>query len=244
MTLNEFLKNPVGSGDTSTNTKIISSTLNSKYYDLLKSGKKIKCIIYKDKYDYYYHLTIPSETGRGNSYDVVIQFIGNKGLAGSTSSVKDYPIKLFSNSPAFAYTYANAYKKNDLLVDCLTKKFESQMVKKPAKVRNRYGIIGYDKYLYFGAKHIQESNLLSKEIANSLSVKFSRKLFVDNIRSIDKIMHEYSVAEKKNKSKNTFKEKNLSEPNSRKKVPGSVVNYVTGINKHSNRITKRTGRKK
>ena len=49
MTLNEFLKNPVGSGDTSTNTKIISSTLNSKYYDLLKSGKKIKCRIYKDK---------------------------------------------------------------------------------------------------------------------------------------------------------------------------------------------------
>lgn len=200
MTLKDFLTNPSGKGDTALNTKAIASILDSKYSKLLeKKERLIKCTIYKvlTKEVYYIHLVIPTETERDNTYDVVIQLSDLEGAHKHETSIVNYDAKFFSNAPSFAYTYAKVYRDNELLIQSLQNKFDKQQLTGNPDMRNRYGIVGYDKYLYFGVKYIMESKMLSKLTIGYRSIRYSAAVFVPQIRSIDKIMQEYHRAEQK-----------------------------------------------
>ena len=110
MTLKDFLTNPSGKGDTALNTKALTSILDSKYNKLLeKKERLIKCDIYKvlSKEIYYIHLIIPTETERDNTYDVVIELSDLEGAHKRDTSIVNYEARFFSNTPSFAYTYAN-----------------------------------------------------------------------------------------------------------------------------------------
>lgn len=200
MTLAEFLSSPSGKGDTALNTKALTSILDGKYAKLLeKKERLIKVSVYKmlTKEVYYIHLIIPTETERDNSYDVVIQLSDLEGAHKLDTSIAKYDARFFSNAPSFAYTYAKVYKDNDLLIPDLQNKFDSQMLTGNPDIRNRYGIVGYDKYLYFGVKYILEAKMLNKIALSYRSIRYSPKLFTPKIRSIDKILQEYHRAERK-----------------------------------------------
>lgn len=204
MTLKDFLANPSGKGDTALNTKAIASMLDGKYSKLLeKKERLIKCNIYKvlTKEVYYIHLVIPTETERDNSYDVVIQLYDSEGAHKHDLSIANYDAKFFSNAPSFAYTYAKVYRDNGLLIDNLQSKFDKQQLTGNPDVRNRYGIVGYDKYLYYGVKYILESKMLNKVTIGYRSIRYSAPVFIPQIRSVDKIMQEYHRAEQKLKKK-------------------------------------------
>lgn len=204
MMLTDFLKNPSGKGDVGSNSKIIAATLDSKYEKLMKEkGKKITCKVYKvlTKEIYYFHLIIPTETERDNTYDVVIELSDLEGRCKNDSSIVKYDARFFSNAPSFAYTYAKVFRDNDLLVTDLIGKFEDEQVSQDPVVRNRYGIVGYDKYLYFGVKYIYESRMLSKLTIGYQAIRYSKTLFVPQIRSMTTIMKEYRIAEGKLKKR-------------------------------------------
>ena len=204
MILADFLSNPSGKGDVGANSKAIATMLDSKYDKLMKEkGKKITCKIYKvlAKEIYYFHLVIPTETERDNSYDVVIELSDLEGQRKGDTSIVKYNARFFSNAPSFAYTYAKVYKNNDLLVKDLEGKFEPEQLSQHPDTRNRYGIVGYDKYLYYGVKYIYESRMLSKLTIGYQSVRYSKTLVVPQIRSIATIMKEYRIAEGKLKDK-------------------------------------------
>lgn len=204
MTLKDFLTNPSGKGDTALNNKAIASILDGKYSKLIETKERlIKCNIYKvlTREVYYIHLVIPTETDRGNTYDVVIELSDIEGAHKRDTSIVNYETRFFSNAPSFAYTYAKVYKDNDLLIHSLYGKFDEQQIKGNPDVRNRYGIVGYDKYLYFGVKYIYESKMLNKIAIGYRAIRYSANLFVPQIRSTDKILQEYHRAEAKLRKK-------------------------------------------
>lgn len=198
MILKDFLENPAGKGDSSIgNRAILRSTLDSKYSNLVQT-KQIKHTIYRmlTKDVYFVHLIIPTETERDNSYDVVLKFTGTAETKNDLS-LNRYSMQVFCNAPSFAYTFARVYIKEGLLVPELIDKFPGEIRNFDPEVRNRYGIVNYDKYLYFGAKYVLESRILNKTTINIRSVSYSDAVFKQRVRSFDKIMNEYRRAKNK-----------------------------------------------
>ena len=230
MTLKEFLSNPSGKGDTALNTKALATMLDGKYETLLKKKESlIKSTIYKvlGKEVYYIHLIIPTETERDNSYDVVIQLSDLDKKHKGDLSIVNYDARFFSNAPSFAYTYAKVYKDNDLLVHNLENKFDAQQITDNPDTRNRYGIVGYDKYLYFGAKYIVESRMLTKVTLGYRSIRFTNIVFNSKIRSVEKIMQEYRRAERDLKAKKKPSSKQAKQKENEKLLKGDVGIYHT-----------------
>lgn len=221
MTLKEFLDNPIGKGDASINVSLITDALSKKYeasYTDSAIGKKKKItmkILHQPLKDIYWIiLTIPSETGRGNSYDVVYKLINSKAGNRLGISISGFDIQVFANSPSFAYTYAYVYNKNGLLIPELSGKLGNIFMKKSPDTRNRNQIVLFDKYIYFGAKYILESKVLNRAIADANSAKYSTTYLTSHIRSLKTIMSEYHDADEKSK-------------NRRKKEVGAGSKYKT-----------------
>lgn len=199
MILREYLDNPMGSGDSSiVNRQLIIANLNSKYNELI-SKKKIDYFIYRDSNaSFLIHLVIPTETERDNSYDVVFRFEASSKEIFNERTVKNYDVQVFSNSPSFAYTFANVYDDNGLMVKSLKHKFDPLIFKKDPVVRNKYKIVNYEKYIYFGAKFILEGKLfMSKEYLIGNARIYNPKKFSTNIRDMDTIMVQYQQAARK-----------------------------------------------
>lgn len=200
MTIKEYIENPAGKGDSSFNRAATISMLNEKYENLIKE-KKIKIRVYKQMTTgaYFVHLIIPTETERDNTYDVVYYFYQDKD--NKKPHVKDYQVKFFANTPSFAYTFLNVYHKNGLFIESLKEKFDKIFFTDEPKVRNKFGIVNYDKYLYFGAKYIMDSHILSKGSLELRAVNYIKQTMNSTIRDFDTIMHQYRKAENKLKEK-------------------------------------------
>ena len=228
MTLREFINNPAGKGDSSINRATLISVLDGKYDKLVKD-KTIQFKIYKKIKggSYYIHLIIPSETERDNTYDVVFLFEDIKKEHIKSGTISDYDIRVFANSPSFVYTFAKVYKENDMFIDSLSSKYEKEILSLDPKVRNRYGIVNYDKYVYFGAKFIMESRLLTKASLNLRSITYSKTVFNARIRSLGTIMNEYHKAEKKLKNKKETTKKTTHSAQPKIKTAGGIKTAKT-----------------
>ena len=150
---------------------------------------------------------IPTETKRDNSYDVVLYFYPESNEQ-SMSLLNTHNVLFFCNAPSFAYTFAKVYDTEKLLIPELKNKFPDEIFGSNPEVRNRYGIVNYDKYLYFGCKYVYESRLLNRASLPLRSFNYNSQIFQTKIRTLDRIMIEYRKAEKdlKNKEKNKIKE--------------------------------------
>lgn len=213
MILKEFLENPVGKGDTSINVSLITDSLKTKYdasySDNTKDRKKIEVKVFHQplKDIYWLWLIIPSETGRGNTYDVVYKFINPDPKNRLSLSISKFNIEVFANSPSFAFTYAYVYNKNGLLIPELSGKLGNKFMTKSPNTRNRNQLVLFDKYIYFGAKYIMDSKLLNRAIADTKARKYDAKYMSTNIRSLSKIMDEYDIAEQKLRKKKLVEKK-------------------------------------
>lgn len=213
MTLNEYVVNPLGKGDSSLpGGKLLIKQLEDKYYALdREKGKLIKMDEYFDPYSgsFYFHLVIPSETKRTNTYDVVICFQDPDKKHRGDLSIKDYDVTFFANTPSFAYTFAYVYNEYGLLIPFLANKLGKEMITKAPIVRNQYEIVSYDKYLFFAAKYILDSKMMNKAALQLKEKRFGQRSFSAKIRTLDQIMKEYKQAAGKLKTSKRY-EKNES----------------------------------
>ena len=212
MTLKELMTNPAGKGDSSmTNRAILLSLLDSRYYDYIKE-KEIKCKFFKqlNANVYYIVMKVPTLKSRDNSYDIVFQLSDEKSLYSNSTSIVDYDIKVFSNCPSFVYTFAKVYKDNGLFIELLSEKLPKINLTQAPEVRNRYGIVNHDKYLYIAAKYLYESRstLLNKSTLSLRCVTFSKPVLLQSVRTFDQIMNEYQKAERALRRK--VKEENVT----------------------------------
>lgn len=203
MKLKEFLENPAGKGDSALNRTALINTLNQKYERLLREkGNLFKVTLYHqlNSDNYFIHLVIPTETERDNTYDVVLYFMNVDGVK-KESLLHTHDMQFFCNAPSFAYTFAKVYRDNGLFIESLINKFPDEIFKGSPDVRNRYGIVNYDKYLYFGCKYVHESRILTRATIDFRSLTYAAPIFDSRIRTLDKIMIEYKKAKNKLKKK-------------------------------------------
>lgn len=198
MKLKEFLENPAGKGDSSTNRTVLRQLLDSKYQKLVdKKGVQFKLYVYHIPLtdNYYIHITIPTETERDNTYDVVLLFETEE--KGTRPSLLDtHSVKFFCNAPSFAYTFAKVFDENGLLIPSLRNKFPDEILSQSPEVRNRYGVVNYDKYLYFGCKYVYEQRILNRGTLSMRSIPYNPS-FLSRVRTLDKIMIDYKKAQNK-----------------------------------------------
>lgn len=234
MTIREYLENPMGKGDSSIpNRAALIASLNEKYLSLdRRKGKDIKMTIYRVplKNEYYFHLIIPSETERDNTYDVVFRFFDPENAHNRELTISGFDIQVFTNTPSFAYTFAYVYRQSGLLIEWLSKKLGKKPVTQQAVVRNKFGLINFDKYLYFGAKYILESKHMNRIAIESTSIPMNRAGFERKIRSLEQIMREYDTAKSKLRT-----EKRHVKKSTRTKVSGTTMSGDAGLYNRNNK---------
>ena len=140
--IKEFFNNPAGKGSAVLNINATKNKFQEKYNQIHKRISH-KSFFVKD--DIYILVNIPSSV-EGIMYDVLMKFEKNKKSIGTT--ILDMDMRLFSNSPSFLYTYANAYDKQKLFIKECKKKLSPKMLSDIAKTRNPYGVLSYDFSIY------------------------------------------------------------------------------------------------
>ena len=122
------------------------------------------------------------------------------------------------------------YKKHNLRIYGLVKKLGKEFVKIAPDVRNRYQIVNYEKYVFFGAKYILDSGILNRAKLDKEAKSLVGGTFpLAKVRSLDEIMDEYNkeVAKLK-KEKNKGKVQKEKEARKAKK---ELQNVKSGIHK-------------
>lgn len=188
MSIQQYLDNPSGLGaSVIPNRELIRGDLTKRFQSLyeMKQGS-FAGNVYKSGDDYFIHVVIPSESKeRENTYDVVIKF-NYKPSSGvsNDSTVKNYPIQVFSNSPSFTYTYAYVFNKEKLLVDELRKKYRDETFEPPT-TRNPYQAISYEKTTFMAIMYILTNPSLMEKIV--LNKGHSVSHLVGIVRNTDEI---------------------------------------------------------
>ena len=147
VTVGDYLSNPYGKG---VSTFSLSSVRKEVQRSLAEDyPSPIQYTIYgSKKQDIIIHCKLPSRTKKNVFYDVVFQINISMANDKTRQTVARYPFKCFSNSPSFYYTFAKAFKEQDMICDWLWKKYERQVRWKDSKVRNPAHIVGYERTIY------------------------------------------------------------------------------------------------
>ena len=191
MKIQEYMKNPAGKGAVIPGKDMFIQNFDYRY-QVLSKEKEFELNIYTQGNEVFYHILVPSEGKyRENKYDVIIKFkpegIGDK----IDGSYKQYNIEFFSNSPAFAYTYAYVAKLNGLLVMELANKFDEKILNYPPTSRNPGLLFNYEKSLYFACKYLlSDSQLLLKSYVKTHSKKLTKKILKE-IKTLSQVEEEY-----------------------------------------------------
>lgn len=232
--IKEFLNNPAGKGSAVLNISATKEKFNIKYNEI---HKKISHRSFSVKDDIYILVNIPSSV-EGIFYDVLLKFIKNNKSIGS--SILDMDMQIFSNSPSFLYTYANAYDKNKLFIRDCKKKLSSKMLSDIAKTRNPYGVLSYDFSVYSALYYIVTNGYtnISDLEADNNHIKTNLRVVLSFIKNADELQktrksqknfNKLMELEKIKKSKNKAVKKDINTENTE-----SSIKLVTNVknNKH------------
>lgn len=242
MTIQEYIKNPMGKGDAAlgNSRSLLLAQLKEKYEKLVVR-KTIRTTVYYDKprNRYLYHLIIPTETERDNDYDVIFELSDGDHAHDKEKNLRNFSIRMIANSPSFAYTFAYVYKQAGLLFEPLYKRLGKEFVKIPPDVRNRYRIVGYEKYLFFGASYLLETDLLTEAYVKKHANPYHMGS-LNSFRTLETIMKEYGIAEAKLQKKK--KKDNVRTQQERKKEKKEIQHIKRGI--HTIQPIQESGKKK
>lgn len=248
MTLQEWVSNPMGKGESSLpGREYIVAGLNDKYHRVVqkKSHRFDRTSFFDPRTnDYYIHIVVPTESERDNTYDVVFRFIYDKEDRASLVSLRNAQTQFFCNSPGFAYSFAYVYNEYGLLVPFLAKKFPPIMLRQAPQVRNRYEMVGYDKYIYIAAKYLieRERTALFRAALQLSSKKFNERALFARVRNLDTIQEEYREAEIRLVSKGRQAKNVERRPN--QSTIGKPIGNIGSIKKPVKQVSKTKAIKK
>ena len=97
------------------------------------------------------YLTIPSESIKGITYDLVLEFYTQLELNIHTK------FKAYYNSPSFAYTLSYIFNQKGSLL--WPEKYPSKFITLAPDVRNPFGFVNFDKGLFSGMRFVSEYGL-------------------------------------------------------------------------------------
>ena len=179
MTLEEYIKNPMGSFVMS-NRKMYHDLYTEKWNNIkLRENGLIIFTLYQHKENYFVHFKIPSEVVPKFYYDTIVRFYLPKEKASESNSkmLTNYDVQFYSNDPSFAYTFCHAFNKNGMFIKDLESKMITKCLKDKATEKNPKDEIGYVKSLYFAYLEIKHLGLLSKARWGSITRKYDKKVW-------------------------------------------------------------------
>lgn len=151
MTFDQYIQNPMGIANSVISNREMYRNMYGLKLDtiMVREMGKIDYHLYKAKNDKYFaYIKVPSELVDKFYYDVIIEFSPTKKGAKS-KTLRDYTARFYSNDPAFVFTFAHAFIKNDMFIKQYTDKMSKEAVNKKAKVKNPRDTVGYVKSLFF-----------------------------------------------------------------------------------------------
>jgi len=97
------------------------------------------------------YFLIPSESKAESFYDIVIWFDSTNRLNWETK------IRVYSNSPGFAYNFTYLFKKDNSLL--FPQYYPKEFLTMPPKIRNPLKTRGFDKHVYAAIKYLGKYSL-------------------------------------------------------------------------------------
>ena len=249
ITFTQYINNPLGEkSSVITNRGMYQKIYRDKLDKiLLREGGKVKYSLYTSKENYYIHFKIPSEVVDKFYYDTIIEFYQPDPIKAKSNSLRDYYVKFYSNDPAFVYTFAHAFIKNDIFITDMTPKMSKEAVNKVAKEKNPKNLVGYVKSLFFAYLLIGDYGLFSKTLYDHNAEKYNKSKLLKLVDHADKKIKERQEAEEKQR-KQQKREKNNSERFSGRDIKAKSTSQNKGVTKTkmTSKVstTKRVGRSK
>ena len=204
MLLLDCFNNPSGNGSMSKDISSAKAGFDKKY-EGFKTAMSANVYEVKDKY--YIHVKVPSSVD-SIFYDMVLE---TKIPTNGKTILHTDGFKLFSNSPSFAFSYANMYAEKRIFITDLRHKLTRAMVKKAATSRNPNNVLSYDYTIYCGLKYIIDNNLVSNESLSSVAKKVSKYEFTKEVSSFDELQKNRRVQKDYNKFLKEESDKNSKE---------------------------------
>lgn len=226
ITLDNFINNPTGKGSSMMGKREnIKKDLAVRYSNILqKTSGVLNYQIFTDKNDehYYFYFKIPSETFNDLFYDVVLDFQCDDKKYLKFTTIADYSINFFSNSPHMTMTYTYVLNQNRIIVPFLKSKYSSDALNNAPKVRNPVEMFGFEKTCYYAALYIRDNRMYEKAFLRQHAVKFdsvSKNKILNSVMSQDHKFIQYQELkrkqsnEKKKQKYEEVKAKNINEYN-------------------------------
>lgn len=191
MTLPEYIKNPMGKENAVFSQREMFRALYTDKFNkvMLREAGKLKVRFFKDgDARFTIHIKIPSEVIEKFYYDVVIQFTSKDPKDIISPNLDGYDAKFFSNDPAFVYTFAYAFRQNNLFIEDLAPKMSKLALTQRAKERNPKNVVGYVKSIYFAYLYMHAHGFDKKAIWNGSGEPYDvQKLLADVMEADEKI---------------------------------------------------------
>lgn len=202
-TYNDYIKNPMGRKNSVFSQREMFRSLYRQKLDAILArelGKvNYQLFINKDKYVIYFK--IPSEVVPKFYYDTVIEFYTNDKLIHMENSLENYNVRFFSNDPSFVFTFAHAFRKNDLNINDLDSKLPKLAIKKEAKEKNPDNQIGYVKSLFFAYLLMRQYGLFDKKKFELYSKSYNKNALLKEVENAeDKIRKRQEEAQRLKKA--------------------------------------------
>lgn len=191
--IRDFFNNPAGKGSTILNINATKSQFNARYNEI---QERIHHKIYFVKKSIYFLINIPSSVN-GIMYDIVVKFEPTPKSAGE--SITDMSMEMFSNSPSFLYTFANAYDKQKIFAKEFKRKLSSKMLKDIAKTKNPYGILSYDFSIYSALYYILSNDLTKISNLETFAIKTNLNEVIRSVKNADALQKDRKLQKDYNK---------------------------------------------
>jgi len=150
ITIRRLVQN-ISKGQAGVSIKYIIKGLDAQYNDIKSRIKLVHVAQDDNETGTYCYLSIPSESKQRLYYDVVFWINSN------TKMNLDTEVKVYSNSPSFAYNFTYLFHKEGSLL--YPELYPQSFLTMSPKVRNPYGLFGFDKHVYYGVKTISKIRL-------------------------------------------------------------------------------------
>lgn len=234
MTFDEYIQNPMGEK----NAVISNRTMYRNHYQekldkiMVREQGKIDYKAYTAGKRYIIYLKIPSEVVPNFYYDVLIEFTPPKGQIVGFKLDK-YDVRFYSNDPSFVYTFAHAFKRNNMFFTEYEDKMSERALKEKADEKNPKDIVGYVKSLYFAYLIMKKRGLFSTvSYVNSYNSKAVHREVMDAEKKIEarKLAAE-ELAEEKRNARNKMKDRTSKRNTQAPEIP--IKNNFTGKVKYA-----------
>jgi hypothetical protein len=105
-------------------------------------------------------------------------------------------LRVFSNAPSFAYTYAYVLSERDVTISYLEDALPHKFYTDAPSVRNPDETVNYEKTVVMAIYHVRANDLLARNNVTNLGIVTSKKIVREKVRSLDTIMADRDSKEK------------------------------------------------